>query len=423
MDIYSECMEYFSQRGFRRVLEEVYKKYCSLSRLGGNVYIDNPSIDEEEVLSRFFRKDFSGQGRIKIEIKDFEKKLKETKFEDFEIMDIVEAVLNKKALTQKEAEHREKEERKKLFQGLVDSFNSIIVTDLIEDIIEKPQEYKMIYAKMKDKKKLKKELLSVCKAIINLPQEDKLRLPVFAANITTDPHYFDLSNDAGRLLIKALSFIKKCPYPSNSEERAELLFDSGILIDELSNHAIVNGLLAFQDGLEDKVWSAALAQEQPMVMTLYNLNRIGSIVSPRNYVIAVENPSVFSAIIEYDPKIPCICVNGQPKLAVLIVLRLLDQSGCPIFYSGDLDPEGLLIADKLWRKFDNIRLCCMNIVHYEKSLSSVKLNEKRLKTLDNIEHPGLKVLGEEIRQKGFAGYQEKIIDEILDFILLKCKGV
>ena len=41
------------------------------------------------------------------------------------------------------------------------------------------------------------------------------------------------------------------------------------------------------------------------------------------------------------------CMNGQPRLAGLMVLDLLAKSGTEVYYSGDLDPEGILIAQKL----------------------------------------------------------------------------
>lgn len=416
MDIYEECLAYFRQKGFRRALEGIYEKYYSLSRLGGNIYIDDPLPEERDVLSRFLRQDFSGQDRIKISLRDFEKKLKDTKFEDFDLIDILEAILNKKALTQKEAADIENKERQNLLQGLIDDFSGTIAADFIQDIIKNPQEYKMIYVRMNDKIKLKKELFNVCKALISLPKEHRLRLPVFAANITTDPHYFDYGNDAGRLLIKALSYINKCTYPSNAEERSELLYDSGILIDEVSNQVLVNGLLAYNGEIENSIWSAALIQKEPMAVTLYNLNKVDRIISPRGYLMAVENPSVFSALTEYDPELPCICVNGQPKLAVLIVLKLLNKSECSIYYSGDFDPEGLLIAERLLSKFNRIKLCCMDIKRYKMALSNKKIEEKRLKSLDNIQNPDLKILAREIEIRGFAGYQEKVISEIVEFI-------
>lgn len=45
------------------------------------------------------------------------------------------------------------------------------------------------------------------------------------------------------------------------------------------------------------------------------------------------------------------CMNGQPRLAGLMVLELLAKSGTRVYYAGDLDPEGILIAQKLSRYY------------------------------------------------------------------------
>ena len=65
----------------------------------------------------------------------------------------------------------------------------------------------------------------------------------------------------------------------------------------------------------------------------------------------MENPSVFAMLCgkeETDHKEKAyMCMNGQPRLAGLMALDLLAKSETRIYYAGDLDPEGVLIAQKL----------------------------------------------------------------------------
>ena len=63
-------------------------------------------------------------------------------------------------------------------------------------------------------------------------------------------------------------------------------------------------------------------------------------------ILIVENPSVFAMLCGKE-EYSCMCMNGQPRLASLMLLDLLAESGTTVYYSGDLDPEGLLIAQKL----------------------------------------------------------------------------
>lgn len=413
MDIKQECMEYFSQKGFKRAFEAMYNKYKSLGRIGGNIIIEEPTKDEREALGKFLRQDLHDKKAITIDIKDFEKKLKETKFEDISLTSIIEGVLKRRLITSKEINEEEQNSRDKLFNEISAMFPYEAVENFIKYIHDNPSDNKMIYARMSDKDKLKKDLINVSRALISLPKGYKETLPVFAARVTSDPHYFDLDAEPGKLLLKALSFKDSCGYPESAEERAELLYNNGIMIDELSNYVLINGLSAWNSDEENLIFKAAVSFRQPLCITLYNLNGITSIKSPVGFAVIVENPSVMSAFMHKAPDIPCICISGQPNLAGLIVLKQLYKSGCKLYYSGDFDPEGILIADKLWRRFPNMEFICMEESYYKKALSDVFLDEKRLKKLAKTENPGLRKLSSCMNRIKFAGYQERIIEDII----------
>ena len=75
-----------------------------------------------------------------------------------------------------------------------------------------------------------------------------------------------------------------------------------------------------------------------------------------NEMYIVENPSVFAGLCaRSDESVSCMCMNGQPRLAGLVTLDLLAASGTVVYYAGDLDPEGLLIAQK------NFEILCRRI--------------------------------------------------------------
>ena len=66
----------------------------------------------------------------------------------------------------------------------------------------------------------------------------------------------------------------------------------------------------------------------------------------------VENPSVFALLAR--GKRTVVCGNGQPRLALLQLLELMGQAKIHVFYAGDLDPEGLLIAQNLKKRYTGI---------------------------------------------------------------------
>ena len=105
------------------------------------------------------------------------------------------------------------------------------------------------------------------------------------------------------------------------------------------------------------------------------------------------------------------CMNGQPRLSALLGLELLAKSDTKIYYAGDLDPEGLLIAQKLKKYYQGFfEYWHMTEEDYRKSRSEEVISEKRLKILDHITDPELRKVADAVAKYKTAGYQEKIFE-------------
>lgn len=103
------------------------------------------------------------------------------------------------------------------------------------------------------------------------------------------------------------------------------------------------------------------------------------------------------------------CMNGQPRLAGLLVLDLLAEAGTVIHYAGDLDPEGLLIAQKLSQYYKGaFYYWHMTEEDYHMCRSKEALSERRIGMLQKITDPQLLPVARAIAEYGMAGYQEKI---------------
>lgn len=416
MNRHNECMEYFGARGFKRALDAIYSKYKSLGRIGGNIIIEKLREDERETLGKFLRQDIHKDEPLTIDVKDFERKFNDTRFEEVGFLDMLEGVLKRRLITGKKLAEEEEQARAALLDSIEEQFRDDLIQSFLDDIKANPIKYKIVYGRMAEKDKLKMDLLNVCRAVNTLPQGLKESLPVFAARIASDPHYFDMDTEQGKLLLKALSFKSNCEYPENAEDRAELLYSNGIMVDELSNTVLIYGLDAYGKGCENPIWKSAKENKQPLVVSLYNLNSIESIKSTGGFVVVVENPSVMAVLIHELPGISCICTSGMPNIAGLQVLSLIHESGDDIYYSGDFDPEGVLIADKLWRRFPDIKLLCFDKMHYTLSISGVIIDDKRIKKLSKLQNEGLQRMAGYIKETALAGYQEKIIKEILQVV-------
>ena len=99
------------------------------------------------------------------------------------------------------------------------------------------------------------------------------------------------------------------------------------------------------------------------------LSKWNSIFCKDNEMYIVENPSVFAGLCAgHTKQVSCMCMNGQPRLAGLVTLDLLAASGTVVYYAGDLDPEGLLIAQKISEYYaGEFHYWHMTVEDYEKS--------------------------------------------------------
>lgn len=102
-------------------------------------------------------------------------------------------------------------------------------------------------------------------------------------------------------------------------------------------------------------------------------------------------------------------MNGQPRLSCLMVLELLARSGTHVFYSGDLDPEGMLIAQKISRFYPG-RFTYWHMAEedYKACQSQETLSERRLKMLEKITDERLLPVVNNMVRCRKAGYQENL---------------
>ena len=142
---------------------------------------------------------------------------------------------------------------------------------------------------------------------------------------------------------------------------------------------------------------------EPVFLTLYNLINFKCIdeENPYKTVIILENPAVFMGIAQKCKvkDFPLICTYGQVKLAGIMLIDLLINAGYKIYYSGDLDPEGIQIADRLKQRYkEKLNFIGFDKETYYNNISTVSLSDSRLKKLLGIKSEELKFISEEIKK-------------------------
>jgi len=441
---YREAVAYFRNRsGFHRLFCALKEKYRSLGALGGKIFLSDLTPEERADLAGFLRKDFTGKTAAVIKVSDLASALERTKFHCLSLEEIFRGYWGKDLLSKKEELSLYLQEREDFFSSVIQEISPAAARWLRDALEQKDNVYKILVSRYdQDREGLGRDLKIVGKALAELPclNGDKTQLALFASKITTDPHYFDKIRPARQLLIYALIHYFQAEKPSSAFAEAELLYQAGLYNTEISNYTICWGLMGRQKGKKTHPgWVGFYRNGETLQLSLENLSRIEQIHSPTGFVFVLENPAVFSALADRwrrernkavvpttgctgrkgkvlgrKPQIPSmVCANGQVNLATIVLLELVAKDGALLYYSGDFDPEGLLIADRLKTRFGRaLHLWRYTGEDYGKTISDRKLSAGRLKQLERLQDETLRQVGREILERGYAGYQELLIDEL-----------
>ena len=258
----------------------------------------------------------------------------------------------------------------------------------------------------------------IAKAIRNLPTE-YTRMPVFAYQQTGNPHAFDDNQPSGILLLQMLKALSASSELIENlaivEERNQLLDEFYLLRDDINNYVAIKGLIAERSGKINKMWRQACKEECSWNVPLKEVLRMETIRPFKNdKVLIVENSGIYSILIDQLPNIPMICSSGQFTYAVWRLLRKLPQSNTKMYYVGDLDPEGLGMAQTLLNRFpDNMQTVGMNIHNYKIASRPSTLSKQRLKQLRSIDNPKLLEVAKAIIETKQTAMQEGFLDELI----------
>lgn len=92
---------------------------------------------------------------------------------------------------------------------------------------------------------------------------------------------------------------------------------------------------------------------------------------------------------------------------------MISENNCKMYYSGDYDPEGLLIADKLFDRYkEKIAPMYYSKEIYLSIVSDVEIDLSRIKQLDKVKDKRLIPIVECMKEIKKAAYQEKIFYSI-----------
>ncbi|MBB3868763.1 TIGR02679 family protein [Parageobacillus toebii] len=405
-ELAAEAVQFFrGEAGFHRLFCEMKKKYESLGRIGGTISLASFTKEEKEAIAVFFGKEMT-----RVSLQAFAKQLDKTRFAGVSLEELLVHYFGEPLVANKERREAEQQEKAAFFQRLIAACPS--GAEWLTAALEHPNKYRLLHqAYAQQREELYASLCMVCEAIRQLPEKGTYeRLPLFAQKVTGDPHAFDLHTFQGKLLLSALEFYSRKKYQLSSvEEVNELLQSFGILREDILNFVTCAGILAeTKEGIHP-VFSAACETNMALNVPLREIVGLKrAYPSKGTIVFVVENAGVFSELL--DEAMPIVSTNGQLNLATMLLLDSLVESGARLYYSGDFDPEGLKMADRLAGRYgENLSLWHFTREDYFTSMPSVPLSEERLAKLQSISSSELQPVKQEIERCKKAGYQEAIL--------------
>lgn len=414
-----------SNKIYKKIFLEVYSKYKKYGKITGSFILKAATTEERRILSNFDAKALT-EGKAKIKsatVRElFNRKLKEYSFEE-----LLVKVVGKELKTNKEIKDEEKEQEEKFYEEILKSCDNGIGRQWFIEILDKKKYgYNIIIRKYKSEKEinkleeLKRKIILTINSLNKLPylNNEYENIAVFSAVNTRDSHFFDSDKFTGRLFIKAISFIINKDEPKDINEINEAYYEVGILKDEISNHTTIYGLNAFEkDNSEVTAVNSFNLWREPLQISISNLLKVDYLKAVNNTVFIFENPAVFHKVLkETGDNISLICTSGQLNLSSYILLnKIRDLKN--IYYAGDFDPEGLMIAYKLKERYkDKVKFLNYNRESYINIMSNNIIEEKSMSQLNKINCSELDEVIRELRINKRAAYQELLIDEYLDLI-------
>ena len=426
------CVAYFKEKKeYRRIFLAMRKKWESMGRVAGKVTLFPVSVEERIAIERFLGRAMQPD-KIVFSMQEFEEALQETRYENITLTELLEGYFGEKLISNqdkkvneknREQEFFKKVERKLLRKGKEFEEAVCWIREMQEG---KNSGYGIVMKEYRKSEETAEKLLLQISACLNFCNRAKgtegdftvhgVRLAVLAANIWGNPHALDRQTIAGTLLSCGLCRRLNCDFPQNAQAWKSLYEKNGILVDVLSSMVITYGIhLKTKDGLHP-AYEGYLERKEPCVITLANLTDIEGAYGESDTIFIVENEMVFSELVERcgEYSISLLCTSGQPRTAAYQLMELLAKENCTFFYAGDLDPEGLDIAERIWRNFPTrVKIWRMGEEDYKKSMSAERISQRRLEILKHLSHPELLKTAKQIRIKGRAGYQELLLEDMV----------
>ena len=247
IDRVRECAEYFRQApGFKRIMDQLLIRYQRNGHAAGIIRLDNPSEQERDALCGLFGHAFLDD--VKFKVQDFNSALQSSRFEGVDLKKVLEVYFQTTIHTNRELKGKKEQQLEQILVSAYKVARSSTCKNWLDEIKAKHKDRGYLLLIKEMSRDFQSTKASVCKAVWAMDELENrsrgvLRLAVFSAQATTDPHALDSETLCGQLFLHLLSMKLNRPCPVGAEERDEVYFENGILCDSISSNVTPPGMV------------------------------------------------------------------------------------------------------------------------------------------------------------------------------------
>ncbi|MFJ7556803.1 DUF2399 domain-containing protein [Bacillus thuringiensis] len=360
----------------------------------------------------------SYRGDIRITVKEIEVSLRTSKWGNLEIsfLDVLSHYQGKPLITRTQEEEESHRGQARYFRGYISS--PPMKTIVLEILSRRDTRFLRAYRDRMDELSDSMQVLE--KVYKSFPLQGSIYIASLAHDVTGDPHALDLDNLTGELFLHSLRLLyeaehKKMIDLAKREDVHKVYNTYGVVRDDLLNFATVYGISGIShDGRESSMLKGAMEDGNILHLPLREVLRF-SRMRARGSVYIVENSTVSALLLDGIENLPISLVvgGGQLNLATLAVLDLLAKEGIEFHYAGDYDPEGLRLAQRVLDRYSTATPWMYHVENYHRIMRKELESSARLKQLDGITQPELIPLAQEMKVHRKVGYQEALVEEMI----------
>lgn len=420
MPLYQEFNQYLKSGNFEEFMEAWKQQFEKLGVLGGTAVIKLTETNRHDI-ENLIGLNTRNQTHFKLSWRKFKQILGKTRYGELDFLKVLELYFDKELLTKKTKHQMNRERTDRFFGKILEENLSSLSRQWIQNVLQtKSSVYQEVLKSKAQETQAYQDILTIIKALNYLPSKNNQQtsLAVFASQITGNPHAFDQGTRLHFLLTQALIYIFNIMDTSPTQlETIDYFTRFGLFKEDINNYCSIYGISATKDGIPHAGWEGFYQNREAWNVNLRNVLNIDNIDAKETELIyIVENPSIFEALVDTlnstSKPIGLICSNGQPTQVVYALLDKIQKETIPMFYAGDFDPEGLLIAQRLLNRYETLDLWHYSENDYMYQFANKTTTERRIKMLSQLTDPRLILIGECIKSDG-VGYQENMLEHYL----------